>query len=204
MANPTSNSRVNLRKERTRQALLYAGRKVISDTGVAGLRIQEVTDSADVGLGSFYTYFAGKDDFVQAIVVDSLETLAAAMERGQSGDQDPAIITAEATHRAIRLAFDEPDFAQLLIHLNHSDELFAAAMHPHARTVVARGVELGRFAVPDIDVAVNHIVSGTLGLIRQILAGHYGCGVELAQVELAMRTLGLGTEEARAIAATFA
>ncbi len=191
--------RLERRKARIRKSLLDAGRKLISDVGVAGLRIQEITEAADIGLGSFYTYFTGKDDFVQAIVTDSLEDLAVAMAQGES-DSDPAVVTAAATQRAVRLAFDDPEFARLLVNLDKSDEVFSAAMHPRARAVVVRGIREGRFDAPDVDVAVTYIVSGALSLIRQVLAGKHQQGVELAQAELALRTLGLSVEESRKIA----
>ncbi len=191
--------RLERRKERTRQSLLDAGRKLIGEVGVTGLRIQEVTEAADIGLGTFYSYFTGKDDLIQAIVTHSLETLADALAQGES-DQDPAVVTAEATRRAIRLAFEEPEFAQLLVNLDHSDEVFSAAMHPQARAVVVRGIEAGRFDVPDVEIAVNYIVSGALSLIRQVLAGRHQEGVEVAQAELALRTLGLSVAESRKIA----
>lgn len=192
--------RLERRKERTRRALLQAGRRSIMDVGVAGLRIQEVTQAADVGLGSFYTYFSSKDDFVQAIVSDSLEQLASAMAQGQSGNSDPAVVTTEAVRRAIRLAFDEPEFARLLVNLDHSEALFADAMRPQASTVVARGIAEGRFDTPDIELTVNYILSGTLSLIRQILEGQHSEGVEVAQAEIALRILGLGHDEARRMA----
>ncbi|WP_052524386.1 TetR/AcrR family transcriptional regulator [Mycobacteroides abscessus] len=192
--------RIERRKERTRHALMEAGRKMIGEVGVAGLRIQEVTAAADIGLGSFYTYFSSKEDFVQAIVADSLRELADTMARGRSGDTDPAVVTAEATCRAIRLAFDEPTFAQLLINLSHSEELFSATMYPQARNVVARGVQEGRFSTPDIDISVTYIISAALATIRQILAGNHEEGVEFIQAEIALRTLGLGNVESRAIA----
>ncbi len=187
------------KKERNRLALLEAGRTLIGTSGVTGLRIQEVTEHADIGLGSFYTYFSGKDDFVQAVVSDSLETLATAMAQDQTG-QDPAVITAEGACRAVRLAFDEPEFAQLLVNLDHSDEVFSAAMHPQARRVVERGIKEGRFAVPDVDVAVNYIVAGSLAIIRRVLRGEIKDGIEAAHAELALRTLGADVAESRAVA----
>jgi AcrR family transcriptional regulator len=201
MTTAPEGTRRSRRKERTRHALLEAGRKLIGESGVAGLRIQEVTELADIGLGSFYSYFVGKEDFVQAVVSDSLETLATTLAQDQTGN-DPALITAEGAYRSIRLAFEQPEFAQLLVSLDHSDEVFSEAMNPQARRVVARGIAEGRFDVPDIDVAVNYIVAGSLALIRRALRGDTKRGAERAHAELALRTLGLDPAEAKAVART--
>ncbi|MBN8933022.1 MAG: helix-turn-helix transcriptional regulator, partial [Rhizobium pusense] len=50
------------RRARTRRALLDAARRVIGRQGVENVTIQEITDEADVGFGSFYNHFATKED----------------------------------------------------------------------------------------------------------------------------------------------
>jgi AcrR family transcriptional regulator len=192
--------RVDRRRARTRQQLVTAGRRLIAAKGVAGLRVQEITQEADVALGSFYNYFATKDDLVEAVVAESLAELAATTVPADGTERDPAVITAQATRRVVRLAFEDPGFAQLLVNLNHAETLFAGAMHPYAREVVARGVAQGRFQTPDPEVSVNLIVGGTLSLIRGILAGEHAEGVEAAHAEVSLRALGIPGDEARAIA----
>ena len=61
-------SRTERQQQRTRRQLLDAGRSLIAAKGVAGLRIQEITEAADVALGSFYNYFESKEAFGAAIL----------------------------------------------------------------------------------------------------------------------------------------
>lgn len=192
------NTRVDRRRERTRHRLVDAGRTLIAEKGVAGLRIQEITEQADVALGSFYNYFPTKEDLVEAVVTESLAALGAATVIDDA-NQDPAVTASKAIRRVVRLAFDDPEFASLVVNLSHAEILFAGAFHPFARQVVERGVKLKRFETPDIEASVNLIVGGSLLLIRAILAGQHAEGIEVAHAEVSLRALGVPGEEARRI-----
>ncbi|RYJ04976.1 MAG: TetR/AcrR family transcriptional regulator, partial [Actinomycetales bacterium] len=70
----TQETRFDRRKARTRAALVGAAQELLAQ-GLTNVSIQEVTESADVGLGSFYNHFASKDELFEAAVQDALETL---------------------------------------------------------------------------------------------------------------------------------
>ncbi|MBE2250068.1 MAG: TetR/AcrR family transcriptional regulator [Myxococcus sp.] len=63
------------RKRATRQALLDAGLELIGDRGVYLMRIEDVTERADVAKGAFYNYFDSKASLVAALVRDSVDAL---------------------------------------------------------------------------------------------------------------------------------
>lgn len=63
------------RRQRRRQRLIEAARAVIARKGVAGFTIADVTEAADVAVGSFYTYFDDKDDLLEAAVWEDLQRL---------------------------------------------------------------------------------------------------------------------------------
>jgi AcrR family transcriptional regulator len=193
-----TSSRIDRRRERTRQRLIDAGRTLIAEKGVAGLRIQEITAEADVALGSFYNYFPTKEDLVEAVVAESLTALGATTVVADAM-QDPAVTAAAAIRRVVRLAFDDPGFARLLVNLNQADSLFAHAFHPFARQVVEHGVREGRFDTPDLEASVNIVVGGSLSLIRAILDGELEEGIEVAHAEVSLRALGIPGDEARKI-----
>jgi AcrR family transcriptional regulator len=195
---PTS-TRGARRRERTRGRLTDAARALIAEKGVAGLRIQEITESADVALGSFYNHFESKEELVEAIVGESLAALAAAVAEGEPG-QDPAELVAAAIRRFVRLGYDDPDFARLLVHLNHADALFAQAVLPYARQALQHGIDEGRLVAADIEVALTAIVAGSLGMLRAIVGGRHGADADVAYAAHVLASLGLPPDEALAIA----
>ena len=112
------------------------------------------------------------------------------------------VATARASRRVVRLAFDDAEFAGLLVNLDHADVLFEKAMYPYARDVLASGVESGRFDTPDTEVTLNLIIGGSMSLIRAILAGDFAEGVEIVHAEVVLRALGLPPDEAARISVT--
>jgi AcrR family transcriptional regulator len=192
-------SRTERQRQRTRRQLLDAGRSLIAAKGVAGLRIQEITEIADVALGSFYNYFESKDEFLEAIITESLSELAATTIGAAEDAVDPATVVTLACLRIIRLAYAEPDFARLVANISHSDALFGRALHPYAREAVERGIATGRFVVPDIDVLLTAVIGGAFALIREILDGRHGPHAGEAYARHCLASLGLTPDEAATV-----
>ncbi len=68
-------SRQQRRAERTRQRLLDAARSVFAEKGLDLARIDEITDRADVGKGTFYYHFKNKGGLIRELVCDLLSEL---------------------------------------------------------------------------------------------------------------------------------
>lgn len=198
---PEAPTRYDRRRARTRGVLVAAGRTLIGEHGVGGLKIQDITQQADVGLGSFYNHFANKEELVEAVVLESLDDLVVSEGLAAHPDQDVAITAGVAVLRIVGTAFRDPEFARLLVRLDHSDLIYDRAMRPAAEEVIRAGVTAGRFQVPDVDVATQNVVAGSLALIRRILDGELGESVLPAQAELTLRMLGLDNADAAEVAA---
>ena len=65
-------SRSERRREDTRRKLMRAAYEIIADRGLEGLVIQEITQFADVGYGTFYNHFPSKDAVVDAVIESAL------------------------------------------------------------------------------------------------------------------------------------
>ncbi|WP_019876118.1 TetR/AcrR family transcriptional regulator [Sporichthya polymorpha] len=187
-------TRTDRRRERTRGKLTDATRELIAEKGVAGLRIQEITERADVALGSFYNHFDSKEAVVEAVIADSLQNIAETLAADPV--QDAAELVSIAIRRFVGLAYSDPEFASVVVHLNHADALFGVAVHPAARTAVQRGIAEKRFEVPDLEVAVTAILGGALAVMRAIVDGRLGKDAEIKYAEAALRSLGVSPADA--------
>jgi AcrR family transcriptional regulator len=188
-------SRADRRRERTRRRLIDAGRALIAERGVAGLRIQEITERADVALGSFYNHFPTKEHLVEQVVSESLTDLAATTVNTAEPSTDPAYVVAAACHDVTQLAHSDPDLARLVVNLSHADVRFTAATYPWARIALNRGIDSGRFVVPDAEVALTSVIGGAFALIREILAGRHSPGAERSFAGFVLAALGLQQPE---------
>ncbi len=68
-------TRVERRKEKTRNALLQVALALFYEKGIYWTTIEDITERADIGKGTFYKYFQTKEDLLQALLRQGLEAL---------------------------------------------------------------------------------------------------------------------------------
>ena len=68
------------KKAATRQALLDSGLALFSSRGIYIPSIEEITDGADLGKGTFYQYFSSREDLIAATVARGFEALIARLD----------------------------------------------------------------------------------------------------------------------------
>lgn len=190
------------RKAEARQRLLNAAQRLIAENGVSDLRIGDVTDLADLGFGTFYTYFPSKDALIEAVVADLLAGLAARIGAAALEFSDPAEAASVSYRRFLRFSRDEPELARVLVELDRVNAIFEDAVTPWAMETLSRGRKSRRFAIDDLDLALTSIVGAALSAIRAILAGRLPPGpkTESRGAEMMLRGFGLDADSAREIA----
>jgi AcrR family transcriptional regulator len=194
---PTRGTR---RRARTRQKLTDAASVLIAEKGVAGLRIQEITELADVALGSFYNHFKTKEELVEAVVTDTIDVRARGIVSRMGAIDDPAEAVSYACRRVVGIAYEDPELARLFVNLDRADALFETIVLPAALGILEAGLASGRLEVLDSHIALTVMVGGALAVVRGILDGRYGPGAEDVFAESTLRSLGLHGDEAHAIA----
>jgi AcrR family transcriptional regulator len=190
------------RKAAARRSLLAAARQAIADSGVSELRISDVTDRADLGFGTFYTYFPSKDALVEGVVAEVLASLASTIGRDALELADPAEAASTSYRRFLRFSSDESELARVLVELDRANAIFEDAVTPWAIQTLSRGRNTGRFAIEDLDLALTSIAGAALAAMRAILAGRIPPGplTESRGAEMMLRGFGLDAGAAREIA----
>src|SRR3981081_4844249 len=77
------------RKQRPRAALIRAAQRLIAD-GKLNVPVLEITQAADVGMGSFYNHFDSKEQLFEAAVADVLDAHGTMLDRLTASIDDPA------------------------------------------------------------------------------------------------------------------
>ncbi len=72
---PAAPSRVERKKERTRRQLLEVALALFFEKGIYWTKIEDITDRADVGKGTFYQYFETKEALLQELLQQGLDDL---------------------------------------------------------------------------------------------------------------------------------
>ncbi len=78
-------TRSQRRAQRTRIKLLQAATKLFRDQGIDRTSIEQITEMADVGKGTFYRHFTTKEELLLTVLVDVLERLS----QGLQGKKKP-------------------------------------------------------------------------------------------------------------------
>jgi AcrR family transcriptional regulator len=94
---------VSARGARTRRALVDAAREVFERDGFLDARITDITATAGVAAGSFYTYFANKDDAFTAVIEELNEEML--HPRIEAGDREDPIAAIAAANEAYLKAY---------------------------------------------------------------------------------------------------
>src|SRR5262245_23084065 len=89
------------RRRETRRRLLNAALKLMAERGVDGVAVNEITEEADVGFGSFYNHFSSKEAIHDALTQEVFEEFALALDRALAGVTDPAEVIAASTRHVI-------------------------------------------------------------------------------------------------------
>src|SRR5258706_11232238 len=69
-----SESRHERRKRDTRERLLNAAFKLMAERGMDAVAIDEITEAADVGFGSFYNHFESREAIYSTLMTSVFES----------------------------------------------------------------------------------------------------------------------------------
>ena len=165
--NGTAENRLERRKMRTRAALVRAAQAFIA-AGKFNVPVLEITQAADVGMGSFYNHFDSKDELFQAAVNEVLDDVGAILDKLSDEGEDPAETFARSFRLVGRLFRQRPEMSRVLV--NSGLTLISAdrGLAPRALRDIGAAARAGRFTVDD-PVLARAVAGGALMGLGQLL-----------------------------------
>ena len=152
-----------------RAELAAAAARVFAERGVANTSVSDIVKAAGVAQGTFYLYFATKDDVVLAVV----DEMAGRMIEGITAAVEAAGSTAVEKFLGLRdvlMAFDvDPTAVELADFMHRPEnralhdrmaEHFVPALIPLMESIVIQGVSEGVFNVRDSRAAAWFVLGG--------------------------------------------
>jgi AcrR family transcriptional regulator len=197
---PEPPSRLERRKQRTRAALIKAAQRLIAE-GKINVPILEITQAADVGMGSFYNHFDSKEQLFEAAVSDVLDAHGAMLDRLTESLDDPAETFATAFRLTGRLFRRRPQESEIL--LANGPALLSSdrGLAPRALRDIKAGVDTGRFTVDDPELALFMAGGALLGLGKLLRDNPDRDDARAADsvTESVLRLFGLSGADAQAV-----
>lgn len=134
------------RSEETRERIFLAALELIARDGMDGITIEQITERAGVGKGTFFRHFGGKEEVIAQFAVTECARVRTARERGaihgSARQQILAIVALLSTHPGLT-----PELARgLYVSLLHSPKPTAGAESGlwEIRELLARVVREGQ------------------------------------------------------------
>jgi len=203
MVEPTApGSRIERRKARTRAALISAAQSFIA-AGNLNVPILEITQAADVGLGSFYNHFESREELFEAAIEDVLELLGGLLDELTADIDDPAVVFAQSFRLFGRFHRRNPEMSKVFLNNGLAMAGSARGLAPRALRDIQAGVRARRFTVRDTELALTIIVGASLCL-GQFLHDHPERDDARATDQVAedlLRLLGIPARQAQRIIA---
>ncbi|ROO87253.1 TetR family transcriptional regulator [Actinocorallia herbida] len=158
-------SRLERRKAHTRAALVRAAQALIA-TGRTNAPVLEITQAADVGMGSFYNHFATKEELFRAALEAALEAHGALLDELTADLADPAQVFAQSFRLTGRLHRRRPELSKVVLHFGFELTTSDHGLAPRARRDIEDAAREGRFTVRDPELAMVTVAGAALGLAR--------------------------------------
>jgi AcrR family transcriptional regulator len=191
-------NRLARRKQRTRAALLAAAQSFIA-AGKLNVPVLEITQAADVGMGSFYNHFDSKEELFAAAVNEVLDLHGARLDKLTESMDDPAEQFACSFRLTGRLFRRRPQESAVL--LSNGLSLLSAdrGLAPRALRDISAASKAGRFHVTDPELGLAIAGGSLLGLGQLLMAQPERDDAETSDrfTEELLRLLGMSAKDAR-------
>jgi AcrR family transcriptional regulator len=191
------------RRDRTREALLAAGRQLFAVRDVDGVSIDEIVEAAAVAKGSFYNHFADKEMFAREIAAGARREVEARVNVVNADVRDPAVAVARALCVFVRFGIERRDSARTLWRLNTGATIVDAPINRGLVDIVRQGIEGGEFGHVDVETGVLLVMGVIVVTLRHLFEERVsGAPEEVARRMAAglLRALGVPASRAERLA----
>ncbi|MCS6925061.1 MAG: TetR/AcrR family transcriptional regulator [Candidatus Binatia bacterium] len=166
----TPTSRSQQRKERTRQELLAAAKKVLADKGYHHTKVADIAAAADIGVGTFYLYYPTKDALFLELVDATARKLKEQLDHARAQEND-YVDKLRAAHHAF-FSFAAANREVLKIVFGHGNTFHELLRRVYAMFVadaaehLAAGMRQGAFRPLHVETVANALV----GMFAQVVS----------------------------------
>lgn len=198
---PEITGRRERRKKATRAKLLQAANEVMGRVGVDAATIKEITDTADVGFGTFYTYFDSKDALAAALLDCMINDIARRNEIATAELQKISSreVPAVRTRLLLRTAMTDPFWRWWAERPILLFERLNMGIGPFAKADLLKDIRASVSGLAEVELESSWrlAVWTMVGGIHDVVRGDQPFENEVFVTEAVMRLLGTDAANAR-------
>jgi len=155
----------------TRAKLLRAAMELMGERGMDNVTIGDITDRAEVAVGSFYNHFGTREALQQAVLRDMVGAFGEGVDQLHDQGLSPVEVMCAAARLAYRRAMADRTWGWFLIRSNDKGGLVTRGLGRRLHRDLERANEQGLITLPNLD----HMAIGIAGLVLNFIsAGLHG------------------------------
>jgi AcrR family transcriptional regulator len=131
----------------TRLKLFRCAMQLFAERGFQNVTVEDITEAADVGKGTFFNYFESKDQVLGVMAEIQLGKVRAAMEEAEAGKRSIQSVLQRLFARVSEEPGRSPELARTVISSFLASEIIRRVMDQNmceGRRIAARIIELGQ------------------------------------------------------------
>ena len=178
---------LSARGERTRAKLIAAARVVFERDGYLDSRLTDITAEAKMSIGTFYTWFDGKDEVLAAVLYDAQDEMLHPGTGRMAAQDDAAGIIAESNRAYIEAYKRNAKLNHLLTQVALVDSRFKEMRRARTESFVERNAraiaDLQRRGLADTRLDPRLASMGLSGMVSRLASESFYTGDEDVDIE---------------------
>ena len=174
---PKTKIRLERRRRLNREKLLSAAADVIGEKGFDLATMSEITDRADVGLGTVYYYFQSKEELFIAVMESVMARLGGRIRKVTETLKDPGQLYAFGCRTVMQVASRDPRWRWLLKRTDVLADAMIRAFGRYGRDDMRQAIKAGRYKVENEELAWRMTIWCLVGVSVNL------CNEQLSVVE---------------------
>lgn len=157
------------KRNRTRTAILNAAFDLIGNDHGTSIPIETICAGAGVSRATFYTYFKGVSELIEALGYELSHEFNTAVSKVLSEMTTASERVSAATRYYLQKAVDDPKWGWAMVHISAGGPIFGADTYARANSDVEYGIMKGEFLLPGPNSGRDLILgTGLAAMITQL------------------------------------
>jgi AcrR family transcriptional regulator len=180
--------------------LIEAAYRVFARKEAEAVTIDEIIAEAAVARGTFYNYFQTREEVLTAVAAALSDRMNHGIWAQSEAITDPAVRMAIAMRQFLHQARRDSTWGWMIVRTGLVAAPLSDTIKTGVTTDLMAGIKLGRFQVECEQVAIDLVLGTGLMAMRTILNGQSEADYPEQVVWLILKSLGVESGEAEAIA----
>ncbi len=193
-------NRMSRQRQKTHDRLVNAALTVMAQKGIDATTINDITEAADVGFGSFYNHFSSKEEILAVAIKEMFETIGTQIDATIEAIADPLEALAVAIRLLIGVALQQPQWAKFIVRTSAVPGYKEIGLVPRLSRDIRAAEDTGRLSITDSKTASFAVTGAIVFMVNALLDGDLPTsGAPERIAAMVLRILGAGEEEAASL-----